>query len=272
MEAGDVLADDVDVRRPPFREERLVGAEADPGDVVDEGVEPDVDGVVRVVGERDPPAEVPAGHADVAQAAIQPAEHLIPARLRDRELRPVAVEVLEALLVLREPEEVVLLFQPLDRDGRMPFAFPVDEVRLFVEGLAAAAIQAFIRGEIDVVVLHPAANELLHRGDVVRIGRADESVGRDPVDPADLLELRGQTVHEDASLLAGGLRRGLDTRRVLVRSGEQEDIAATLAMEAGQCIGAGELVRVMQTGPVIDVRDRRRDVELLPFHLGILRW
>ena len=76
VEAGDVLADDVEVGRPPAGEQLGVVGEAGAGDVVDQGVVPDVDragvGVpravrqlgVRAVGqdrERDPPPRARPG-------------------------------------------------------------------------------------------------------------------------------------------------------------------------------------------------------------------
>src|SRR5208282_2430584 len=59
MEASDVLADEMDVGRPPLAETLLVRAVADRRDVVEQGVEPDVDRQ-RLV-ERHPDAPVLAG-------------------------------------------------------------------------------------------------------------------------------------------------------------------------------------------------------------------
>src|SRR6187549_3530886 len=104
----------MDAAGPPLLELLLVGAESGPRDVVDERVEPHIHGVTWLVRERDPPREIAPRHADIAQAAIEPAEDLIAPDLRNAELRIVPIEVFQLLLVLAEPEEVVLLVEPLD--------------------------------------------------------------------------------------------------------------------------------------------------------------
>ena len=48
VKASDVLADDMEVRRPPLREELVVLAETHGGNVIDECIEPDVDHALRV--------------------------------------------------------------------------------------------------------------------------------------------------------------------------------------------------------------------------------
>ena len=94
VEPGDVLADDVQVGRPPVRERLRVGREAGARDVVDERVVPDVDLArlrvpravlaqrgLAVLGdrERDPPvARRPlAADREVLETAADEAEHLV---------------------------------------------------------------------------------------------------------------------------------------------------------------------------------------------------
>ena len=55
VEARDVLADDVEVGRPPRVEQRVVGAVAHPRRVVDQRVHPDIDDTVRIRRDRDAP-------------------------------------------------------------------------------------------------------------------------------------------------------------------------------------------------------------------------
>ena len=86
---------------------------------------------------------------------------LVATSLRDAEVRPPAVQLLELLFVLRQAEEVVLLLEPLDVLGvrRVDRAPSVDELVLVLESLAAQAVEALVGGEVDVVVLHPPPDE-----------------------------------------------------------------------------------------------------------------
>ena len=152
----------------------------------------------------------------------------------------------------------------------MDGAASVDELVLVLEGLAAKAVEALVGGEVDVVVLDPAPDELLDALHVVGIGRTDEPVVRDPPRAGHLLELGRVLIHERTGGDPLGLRRDVVPRRVLVRARQEEDVTAALAMEPGQRVRAGLLVSVMETGAIVHVIDRGRDVELLARHLGIV--
>ena len=94
VEAGDVLADDVQVGRPPALERLEVVGVAGPGDVVDQGVVPDVDrarlrvprAVLALRGlavlrdrERDAPGGAGAADREVLEALADEPQHLVAA-------------------------------------------------------------------------------------------------------------------------------------------------------------------------------------------------
>ena len=86
MEARDVLADDVHVRRPPPLELPVVLAKADRGDVVDQRVEPDVGDAARIVRQRDPPGLARAADRDVLEPRLEQPQDLVPADVRHEKL------------------------------------------------------------------------------------------------------------------------------------------------------------------------------------------
>src|SRR6185503_1039558 len=139
-----------------------------------------------------------------------------------------------------------------------------------VEGFAAPAVQAFVLGEIDVVICDPAPDEFLDAYDVVRIDCADETVVRDVPEVGHLAELGSMFVDElprrDALLFRGLLV----ARRVLIGAGQEEHLVAALTVETRQRVSTGELIAVMESRPVVDVRNGGRDVELHGDLLGIL--
>src|SRR5439155_17478598 len=121
------------------------------GEVVDQGVEPDVGDVLLVERQRDTPLEARAGPADrqVLERLAQEAEDLVPVALGLDEVR-VLLDVLdEPLLVLRHPEEVVLLLD--ERERRLVVgALAVDHLLVGIEALAAEAVVAAVLAEIDL--------------------------------------------------------------------------------------------------------------------------
>ena len=194
VEPGDVLADDVQIGRPPVGEGGGVGREAGAGDVVDEGVVPDVDGArlgvpaailqlgrLAILGDRERDAPAGAGPADreILEPAADEAEHLVAAVVRLDELGMLGEVALKAGLVGRQAEEPVALGQPLQRHVRMVRADRAArgllDVRRAPEALVRA-VPAFVRAEVDVAVGVGSADHLLGGQHMVRIRRPDEPI------------------------------------------------------------------------------------------------
>src|SRR4051812_5058468 len=98
METGDILADKVDVRRPPGSEPFLVAAVADPRDVRQQSVEPDPDGELRIERDLNAPGLADAGDVDVLEAGLDEGQHLIPPAFRLNEVRVLLVETQKTIL------------------------------------------------------------------------------------------------------------------------------------------------------------------------------
>ena len=109
MEPGDVLADDVHARRPDACETLFVGPIADSGDVVEQGVEPDVDRLVGVEGNLDAPGKPLAGDGDIPELGFDQVEHLVAPALGLDEFRMSRVVRQQPVAIGREAEEVVAL-------------------------------------------------------------------------------------------------------------------------------------------------------------------
>ncbi len=174
VEPQDVLADEVGAR-PPLGEPLGVGAVADGGDVVRQRVEPHVGDVARVPWQRDAPGQRRAGDREVLQARADEPEGLVALGVGLHEVRVLLVPVEQALLVLRQLEEVVLLGDVLD-GAAVDGAVPVDQLGLGVVRLARDAVEALVRAELDVAVVVAGLQELLDGHVVARLGGADEVV------------------------------------------------------------------------------------------------
>src|SRR5689334_24177263 len=101
--------------------------------------------------------------------------------LRLTERGVVAVQLLEALLVRREPEEPVLLLKPLELEGRMVGTSPVNELCVRLELVVARAVPPRVHALVDVAGIHRALDHLGRSAGVIWIGGPYESVVADRV-------------------------------------------------------------------------------------------
>ncbi len=234
VELEDVLADQVDARRPEALGE--VGAFAGIREgrvVVEEGIDPDVDDLGLVPGNGHPPLEPGATEGDVEQAALDERESLVVAVLRRDEVGLVGVQALERLLKCGQPEEPVVLLLDLELDPVDRAAVAVLELRLGLEVRAARAVPALVVAGIHVPVVVDALHHLGDLGHVLAVGCADEEVVRGVQLGGQPLEVHRVAVPElpgrDAELLRS-LRHRL---AVLVGAGEEEDVLPTLSHVSG---------------------------------------
>ncbi len=271
VEADDVLANEVQPLVGAHPVVAIVGrvvGEAEGRDVVAERVDPHVEDVVRLLGDRDPPLHPRAADAEVLEPLLDHPEDLVPSRL-GADLQRVALDRLaQPALVGRQPEEEVLLLRPLA--GSLVIGADVArllQLLLVLEALAARAVPARVGAAVDGVApvgclrdpqLLPEAQ---HAALVDQVGGADEAVVADVVALPQLAEGRRDPV---AVLLLGDAllaRDTLDVLAVLVGAGQEEDVVAGEPARARERVGRDRGVRVADVRHVVHVVDRRRQVE-----------
>ena len=98
-------------------------------------------------------------------------------KARQDEVGTRVVELEQPVLIGGEPEEPVLLLQPLGH-GAVVGALAVDELGLRLERLAADAVEAGIDVLVDVAVVVDPLQEVLDEGLMTVIRRPDEEVDR----------------------------------------------------------------------------------------------
>jgi hypothetical protein len=167
-------------------------------------------------------------------------------------------EVIEQrLLVLRQPEEEILLADPLRFHRRVQRAAAVDEILLLLELLAADAVPALVNALVDVAGFVEPLRELGDAGPVPRLGGADEVVERDVEVPPGGGEL---LLHPIAvgERLEPELDRFLEhVLRVLVVPHQEQRLEAAEPLVASDDVGAHLLVRRPEVRLAVDVIDRR---------------
>ena len=260
VEAGDVLADHVQVGRPPGVEQRVVGAVADARDVVDQRVHPDVDHAAGIGRNRYAPRLPGPAHGDVLEAGLEQPQDLVAADLRLERLRVRRVALEQGLAILRQAEEVVLLAYPLRR-ALVHRAGAVDEVLLLLERLARDAVPPFVEPLVDVARLDQARDERRHAAPVAIFRSPDEVVEGNVQPPPDVPERGLHPVAEGQRrepLLARALVHVL---RVLVVSHQEPRIEAGEPLVARDDVGGHLLVRRAQVRPAVHVVDGGGEVE-----------
>ena len=267
MEADDLLAHDVHAG-PAVHVVVLVVHIAQGRDVVEQGVEPHIDHMAGVEVHGDAPGEAGAGHAQVLQAALavdEVIDHLVDAAAGLQEIG-VQQQVADPAGVLGGAEEIGLLL----RVGDLPAAvgaLAVHELAVGPEALAGLAVLALIDALVDVAVI--VAEYLLHGGDVVVVGGADEAVVRDVHELPEGLDAPrplDDPVHELLGGAAGLPGLVLDLLPVLVGAGEEHHVPALHPLVPGEGIRGDGAVAVADMQVVRRVVDRRRYIEFSLTH------
>ena len=196
----DILGDHMFGNGPEFHEIAAVRI-AYAGQVIDQGVEPDVGDETIVEGQFDPPGEsrLRPGDAQIFQGFAEKRQDLVAVALRRNELRVAANVVDQPLLVAGHPEKIVL-FGDLLRRSQVVGAIAVDQLLFRQIALAASAIEAAVFIEIDIPQVIYLLQNALHHGHMGRIGGADEMIGlnvehgpglaEDGADPVDVFPRR----------------------------------------------------------------------------------
>jgi len=268
----DVLGDKV-LAGGPVLAEVLAVRVADARDVVDERVEPDIGDVVLVPGDLDAPGQARLGprDAEVLEGLLQEGEHFVLVSLGPDEVGVVVDVPDEPLLVLAHPEEVVALLAKLG-DRLVVGALAVDELRLGVEAFAAHAVVAAVLAEVDVASVVDLPENVLHRSDVVGVGRPDEVVVGDGQLGPEGPELAADSVGEGLGRLVVLPGRLGDLVAVLVGARHEEDVVARHAVKAGHDVAHDGRVGMPDVGRGVDIVDGRRDVKDLVLGRGGHGW
>ena len=180
MEADDILADEVQIRRPfLFIKIRAVpiGVISDAGDIVAQRIKPYIDNMARVKVHRNAPLEARAGDAQILQSREQEViHHLIAPRNGLDEFR-MRVDVFDqARRIFLHAEEICLFLLRMDISSADRAFSLRRKLRLRVERLALRAVQAVILSLVNIALLIKALENLLNLDDMVLVRRADEAI------------------------------------------------------------------------------------------------
>ena len=268
----DVLSDEMGAVGPERREPVIVCCISGRGDVVDEGVEPDVGDIIGIERDLDPPAQAAFGTADaeVLQGLSEKSQHLVTARLRSDEIRVILDVLDEPALIFTHFKKVVALFY-LNHFPTAIRTVAFGQVLFGPETLIGNAVPARIGALVDIPAVEELLKEMLYHLYVAFLGGADEIVIGDVKAPPEVLE----TDHHLVAVLLGcfpPLPGGLfHFLAVLVRAGEEHDLPSGHPHVAGNHVSCDGSINVPDVGDVIDIIDGCRHIECVFAHFNFSR-
>src|SRR5215207_9077284 len=173
MKSGNSLADNVKVCRP----EPLEPGVRKPGrrEIVDQRIEPDVDGLFGIAGEGNAPWLPQPRNRDVLEATLEQPQHFI-APDRGLDAQVAAVDKLEELVgVSAQIKKVISLSRWNQFQSRMLDTAAIDDLAVLLELLATSAVQPLVFGHIQIggVALLYAAQQLRNGAEVAWLRRPD---------------------------------------------------------------------------------------------------
>ena len=257
----DVLGDEVMHGRPVPGVIRAV-REAQAGQVIEQGIEPDVGDVTLVEGQGDAPGEalLGPGNTQVLQGLPQKPQDLVLEPFGPDPVRVVLDVAQEPVLVAAHAEEIIFF---LDEGGRglVVGALAVIQLPLQVKALAAVAIEAAVLPEVDVALVVELGQEALHHRGVGRQGGAHKVVVADIEAVPGVAEGVADAVHKSLDRqvqLLGGLD---DLVAVLVGAGLEAGVIPLEAVKASQGVRHHGGVGVSQVRLGVDVINGRGDIK-----------
>jgi hypothetical protein len=249
-------------RGPPLLELRVVAFVADGADVVHQRVEPHVADVVLVEGQLDAPGQPAFGprDAEVLQRLAQEAQGLVAADSGWMNSGCDWMWPISQSWYLAHLEEVVGLLDALDV-GQVLRLLALGQVLLGDKGLAGHVVPAVVVSGVDVAAVVEVLENGLHDAGVARLSGADEVVVLDLHEAQQRAEVLAELVAVRLRADAPQGRAAQHLLAVLIGAGEHPHVVAAAAVPAAERVGGDRGVGVADVGLVVDVVDRRGDVE-----------
>src|SRR4029077_13898581 len=203
-------------------------------------VEPDVDRLLGIAGEGDPPGNPLGRDRDVLEPGLEQSHELGPP---DRPLRRQGAgpdQAQNLVAVTAQAEEVVLLPGAHELEMWMLLAVPIDDLRLLLELLTAGAIEPFVFSDEDVawIPLADALDQRDRRAVVARLRCADPVVvGAEEPAPG-RIEPLGQGTHPLRRRHPRLLRCQRHLLGVLVHAHEEMHRVTAQTAVPGDAVGA----------------------------------
>ena len=230
VETNDFLTNHVDIGWPELLEKTVIITAVTEGrNIVGQGVDPDVNHVLRIVWYLDPPVEGGPGNGEVFQARLQEViDHFVHPGVRFDEVRVFLVVVHQPVRVLAHLEEVGFFLDQLDLMARWGLSadhlavivtvnlsqLTLSEVFLIVHGVPTGVFTL-----VDVALVDELLEDLLDSLFVVVISRPDKLIVGDLQCLPQLLDPGGHLINVFLWLHAELIRLLFNLQTVLISPG-----------------------------------------------------
>ena len=170
----------------------------------------------------------------------------------------------QPLLIGGEAEEPAFLDRPVDRRAlrrELLAAVGGDQLLLVIIGFVADRIPTLVAAEIEVAARRHCLPDRLARPEMVGLGGADEAVVGNVQGVVHCLERSRHFLGEFLRRHTALARRLRHFQAMFVGAGQEEDVAAPEALEAGDGVGRDRLIGMADMRPPVGIGDGGGDVE-----------
>ena len=262
MEADDILAHQMSAGRAPELIIKIVIVKAlEGGYIVDQSIEPDVDDVLVVEGNRDAPIKGGAGNTQVFQTGFNKIDHFIAAGLGSNEIGVILNEFQPAVGILAHTEEIALLLGFLHFLSAVRAYVFCAHLRLGEESLAGRAVPAFVFGLIDIALVIDLLEQILTELYVIIVRGADKVIVIDVQHAPQLLKRSYDLIHELFGRFPCFSGSALYFLAVFIGTGEKIAVITAHPLISGHRIRSNGGIGMADMQIAAGIIDGRSDVE-----------
>src|SRR5215471_10934059 len=265
MKADDLFANHVHIGRPVPLELFLVrlvsGTKADGAEVIDQRVEPNIDHVLGIARNWNPPLESAAADGKIAQPAFHEGDYFVAPGLRTNKLRMVFV-VGKKFFGKRRQFEIVVLFAHRFRGPSALRAGIARLGRIHIKLVIDAILPGIGTGVDEALRLHPA-EEFLYAALVPGLSGADEIVVSDVHPIKETAKFSGNLINPFLWRYLGSGGRALNVDAMLIRPGQKKRVVAEHALAARDGVAHNTGISVPNVRARVHVKNRRCNIKLL---------
>ena len=253
--------------RPELREFLAVVEVSACGRIVDQRIEPDVDDVLVVTGNGNPPFQRRSRDRLVAHARTEETHDLVVAAPGKDRLRIRLIVRQKLVGVLRGAEEVALLLHLNERTSAIGTGPVLPHAALGNVRLARDAVPSLVGALVDISLIHEFLEHALDDAFVTFFRRPDKVVVGDPEHRPQISEVQHGLVGQFLGRHAFGFRALLYFLAVFVRAGQEKDVVAAHAHMPAHDVRGDCGIGMADMRNVIHIINRRGEIEVFLRHV-----
>ncbi|EQB20212.1 hypothetical protein UNSWDHB_2470 [Dehalobacter sp. UNSWDHB] len=277
METDNIFANKMNIGRPVsfvFFAVRI----AQRRDIVDQGIEPDIDHMFRIKRDLDAPLEGRTRYTEIFKPAFNKPDHFISSRSRLNKIGMVLNILQQSATVFGHPEKVTFFFQKFHISSTIRIrTFSVNKFVLCPESFTRCTVPTFVFGFVNIALFIKPCKYLLYDFGMPFFCCPDKIIIGNVKQSPEFLKFIDDSVNICKRIHPGIFSSPYNFLRILIRPGQKIDIIALHSSQTGHRIRSNSRVRspdmrtgigiINRCGNIIFHRNRPpRIIDLVPPH------